>query len=418
MSSKESIIDSDLLARAIIDTLAFPGFDQQLINLLDLSVGRVVRKVRDFSYDNNEVALRHVRDWLKASLVNDERWLKNVDAQGRQKKLMKFSSIEQMVKEADKAMLKAAQKQRNISLAENDEGLVAELDDGYYLVELLTTAALDRESGEMQHCIGNGGYDDMLGSEDVRFLSLRDPFGKPHVTMYLVGSFIEEFQGKQNQFPMRKYIEILKPYLEASCLYLDAPAIRLGYVIDTNCKWHPLGSLPEGLECSSVDVSMTNLEELPKGMVVYGSLDISQSSIKELPEKLRIEGDLIASSSRITKLPSDLVIQGDIHLQHSHITELPDGLVVYGRLNLCFSHIETLPRGLVVKDTLNVSDTMLTELPSDIKVGRTLVLGDCDIECVPSSIGKNIEVINESRRWTVDGFNLAQSVQRSGFSSM
>lgn len=91
----------------------------------------------------------------------------------RPKKLMKFSTIEQIIAEADKAMLKAAQKGRDIVLNESQEKLVVNLDDGFSIVELLAPEALDRESAYMQHCIGNGGYDDKVGSDHFKYLSSR-----------------------------------------------------------------------------------------------------------------------------------------------------------------------------------------------------------------------------------------------------
>lgn len=164
----------------------FHGADERLGTLLALCVGRLMLKAarggQDWSGISRDDDIRHVADWLKAAVVNDAGWLRNVDEHGRPRKLLKFGTMESLLKEADKAMRIEAQKLRG-KLGDGDEVLYAELSDGLHLVRLLTPAALDRESGEMQHCIGNGGYDDLVEDGDHLFLSLRDRHGKAHATL-------------------------------------------------------------------------------------------------------------------------------------------------------------------------------------------------------------------------------------------
>lgn len=70
--------------------------DQRLVELLAFSAGRVLLKVA-----------KSGKRWR--SQVSEEKlreaWLSNVDGQGRPRKLLKFSSIEQIVQEANKAMM-------------------------------------------------------------------------------------------------------------------------------------------------------------------------------------------------------------------------------------------------------------------------------------------------------------------------
>ncbi len=161
--------------------------------------------------------IRHITDWLKAAVGNDEAWLKHLDDRGRPKKLMKFSSMEDITKEANKAMLKAAQRFSAVKLVEGDEELYAELQDGFYVVRLLTPAALDRESAQMQHCIGNGGYDKALANPDNLYLSLRDKHGKAHATLEVNDGKLIQLQGKQNTVPVDKYLDVLVPFLKSIC---------------------------------------------------------------------------------------------------------------------------------------------------------------------------------------------------------
>jgi hypothetical protein len=58
-------------------------------------------------------------------------------------------------------------------------------DDGWYAVELKTSADLDAEGGAMGHCIGGGAYDNHIGKKYWRYPSLRDPQHKPRLTVEL-----------------------------------------------------------------------------------------------------------------------------------------------------------------------------------------------------------------------------------------
>jgi hypothetical protein len=200
--------------------------NQELARLLALSVGRVLNnaylRYEDWEAQYQGCDIGHITDWLKVALRNNDLWLSNVDHKNRPLKLMKFSTLEQITLEADKAMMKANQKNQGIQLSPGEEELVVELADGYYLVELLTPSALDKEGSLMQHCVGHGAYDDDVESGDVKILSLRDPSGKPHATIELnvpeTAVFhhyeIAQIQGKQNKLPIGKYLSVLKPYME------------------------------------------------------------------------------------------------------------------------------------------------------------------------------------------------------------
>jgi hypothetical protein len=160
---------ADVMAE--IDPFCIFNRHYDIKRLLGLSLGRVLSNTE--WTDQRAVLTRnlsHIIDWLHAAVVNNESWLERRDEFGRPKKLMKFGSLDQIIKEADKAMLKAAQKLQSIQLVEGDEELYQELADGYYLVRLKTAAALDRESAEMQHCVGLGAYDASLNDDNSLIL--------------------------------------------------------------------------------------------------------------------------------------------------------------------------------------------------------------------------------------------------------
>jgi hypothetical protein len=53
----------------------------------------------------------------------------------------------------------------------------------------------------MRHCIGQGGYDDLLDDPDVIFASVRDPHGNPLATLDIRGCYIRQFCAQSNAEP-------------------------------------------------------------------------------------------------------------------------------------------------------------------------------------------------------------------------
>ena len=60
-----------------------------------------------------------------------------------------------------------------------------------------------------------------------------------------------------------------------------------------------------------------------------GSLDLSDSEILNLPQGLKIEGDLIIGNANITSLPEDIIIAGDLILNDNDIY-IPNTVLIGG----------------------------------------------------------------------------------------
>lgn len=73
--------------------------------------------------------------------------------------------------------------------------------DGWLVVRLMTRQALDREGEHMGHCLGNGGYDECAGDEDMAgdcIWSLRDPAGMSRATLHVRHRRVVMAKGKGN----------------------------------------------------------------------------------------------------------------------------------------------------------------------------------------------------------------------------
>ncbi len=375
--------------------------------------------------------IRHIADWLKVAVQDEEVWLKNVDEKGRPRKLLKLGSLEQASGEADKAMLLRNEK-LSTQLIPSDEGeeTVMAMAENFRIVRMFTPSALDREGVAMGHCIGQGAYDSSLHDGSRQFFSLRDRSNQPHATIEVIRSTntVVHCQGKGNKAPVGRYIPYLQTFLKKEGYRLQVPPNRSGLLeVDGKCldiynlprnlrlsgdldlsnlgvrhlpegltvggnlnlKGNPITALPEGLEIGgNCDVSDTPITTLPKRSTFGGNLNLSGTPITQLPEGLHIRGSLNLSDSSITELPEGLYVSKSLVLRNTRITVWPDGLTLVGRgdLDLSGSPITTLPEGLFVRGDVILSKTALRSLPKDLKVLGTLDLTDTPIADLPEGL--------------------------------
>lgn len=385
--------------------------------LLDCSVGRILRRDMDRhgpagTFDVDMV--RHVYDWIEAAVLNREAWLERTDREGRPVKLMKLGSMEQAVREADKAMLKAAQRSAAVVPVEGDETVHEELADGWRLVRMLTPAALDRESAAMQHCIGNGAYDGRLGTAGNLLLSLRDPHGRAHATIEIVNGRLLQLQGKQNRPVSPAYGARVLPFLIREKLAADMAATWIGHVADVDGRWHRIDALPDGVRVDAdIDLKRSVVASLPVRMTVRGTLDVSRTGILDLPEGLDVVS-LFMDDNPISTLPSDLKVTGYLAIGRTGIErlepgfgvagtlglhpekhiELPPGTTIGGDLKIRRSGMERLPDGLVVGGDVEIMDGNDLAIGEGTRIGGRLDLGRSGIDRLPADlrVGGGIEL--------------------------
>lgn len=370
----------------IIDFLATFAEDENVVLLMYHCVGRLLVKLKNGKRNWREaglaVDLKHVVDWLEVSLLHQEEWLNITDEHGRPKKLLKFSDLDGVIKEANKAMIKRAMHTPVIKIDEGEEVLEQILDTGWYVVRLLTPRALDNESAAMQHCVGHGTYDDKVLKGKVIILSLRDPQNKPHVTIEVDArtNSVVQIRGKQNEKPKAEYARRVRNFIHEREFDSIYRPIDIGIVVDEMGKNHSIDNLPEGLAVKGhLDLSDYALTELPANLDVRGDLKISGSAIQELPSGLRVTGSLLASKSRLRILHTDHGIRRSIDISGTMITELPDDLHVDGDLDASDTMITKLPERLTVTGHLKLEATDIAVFPVSAVVGLNLVLSGSGI---------------------------------------
>lgn len=364
---------------------------------LDLALRKVIRKERAFFKDVTEYpenppawlsrekfnhshciafdpeltcgssdSLRHIRDWIEGAIKSKDAWLNDLDEKGRPKKLLWIGSIAQAHAIADKDMRKKAATLRSrfansASFFEEDEAAghiktAMIYPDGSRLVQLLTTHALDIESAQLRHCIGNGAYDEKLLREDLAFYSIRDPLNKAHATFEVNNGRVLQFTGKQNIPPVEPYFSMGKDaivrnqwrlsnnpgrtgLLERDGVYYDARALPEDFVWEdsldfSDAKW--LESLPKGFGVKG-NADFMNCEfliMLPQGFSAGRDLDLRFcTSLKALPEGLHVPGNLfLFGCSSLGQLPEGLYVGGNLYVESETPLLLPTKMDVGGKI--------------------------------------------------------------------------------------
>lgn len=373
-------------SKAIDEYLSTEAPSAEVFSLLKLSLGRVLAKIADrgedwtssFTADD----LRHICDWLAAAILDKSPWLARLDDAGRPKKLMKFSTVASILVEADKAMLVFAQKHGKLSLAEGEETVWLDLENGFVLVRLLTTNALDRESAVMQHCIGGGFYDQYLQSGKRLLLSLRDAYGKAHATIEVdtADGRIIQLQGKQNKLPDRRYLAAMGPAFLRPDFNPSNIMNRLGFVLSPTGELFDKFALPTGaVVAGDLDYqSHPKGFSLPAGLTVHGSLTLSSYAHGQLPDGLTVHGALKLKQCDVRQLPSDMVVHGMIFVDRG-LEGVPDGFHARSDLYITGAIFDRFPADLKVDGILSVGVSSFPHLPASLRVLKNIGFHACEI---------------------------------------
>lgn len=345
------------------------------------------RLVYNFAPDTDlQRKLGHVTDWLYASEQQRSHWLSRRDKLGRPYKLLKIGSIDQAVREADKAMNRGIS-QTAIALGPEDFRTVQKYPDGARVDQLLTERALDAESTAMRHCIGLGAYDDKLTAGTHSYFSLRSASGKPCVTMEVrhADNMLIQCQGRGNQLPTEKYRAYIQDFVRDRGFNLDNP-LDTGLIKNRGC-YYDIHNLPENYSHDGdLDLSGTTVTRLPDGLDVSGSLILRYTPISALPNRMSVAHDIDVAFSKVTSLPENLHVPGRLVAQETPLEKLPRGLRVRDSLNISQTDIAQLPPDLRVGSTLNASGTPLEKIPATVHIGGSLVLRHTMVRTLPSRL--------------------------------
>lgn len=329
-------------------------------------------------------AFRHIKDWIAGAIASDDAWLKDADDIGRPHKLLQIGSLARAYAMAEKDMNKKAAVLRSkfansASLFEQDEAAghiktVHIFENGCRMVQLLTPHALDIESAQLGHCIGNGAYDAHLSAEDSAYYSLRDPLNKAHVTMEVVRGEVEEFKGKQNEPPIQQYMLMGQDFIRSHQWGVSESARHTGLL--------------------EKDGVYYDARELPEGFSWKGSIDLSEAKwLLAIPRNLTIGGGMnIEACTGLTSVPSNLSVGETLQAYLcTGLTSVDDNISVGMHFYLLSSYrVTSIGNNISVGGVFDAGDCLaLTSVGNNISVGMDFHLLGCK---ALMSLGNNISV--------------------------
>jgi hypothetical protein len=318
--------------------------------------------------------LDHVADWLASAVAADLKWLRNVDENGVPRKFSKLATVADVKAEASRGLDRLLRNTSSTAAAEGEEETVAVFDNGYTLVSLRTSVALDRESKEMQHCVGLGGYDEGVAEGTTAIFSLRDRKGKAHVTMELRVDerLFVQIKGKQNRFPMQRYFDILVPWITDQGYEVSAQELAGGYFKQGAGPIRHIGGLSEG-------------EELEGDLTLRFDGDADIDLV--LPAGLRIAGSLgiraeYAPGKRVV-FGSDTLVRGSIETTAAAVVGLEN--VTAANLRVVGGEIAPVPDGTRVGCDVYLSTVSFGDLLERAVFERGLEIVDNERVTVPAA---------------------------------
>lgn len=403
--------------------------DERVVALLDICVGRILKKDarrgNDWTQQYKPESVDHIVEWLAMACTEDAHWLGSMTPDGKPKKLLKFSTVQDVVREADEFFRKRTASAPKVDEKDSDdEKTVFKLDGGYRIVRMLSTTALDREGSLMGHCVGSGGYDTALKTEREMFFSLRDPRNKPHVTMQvrIADKVVLQARGKQNQYPVTRYAKMIAAFSRQEGFDLSGERVGLaalrtpdGDVLDPENLpedrviivghaggWRYLALDNQGIERWPRIVEVMGDAQMdflandgPEELIVHGRLRVSFIDARARTKAIRVQTLVIEDSADIVALPAGMVIEDSLLARGSQIRTLPPDLNLAGVLDIRKTDLETLPDGISCGDLL-ASGSGLTRLPERLTVRGKLDISDTVIPAIPDCLSCHELVANGS----------------------
>lgn len=142
-------------------------------------------------------------------------------------------------------------------------------------------------------------------------------------------------------------------------------------------------------KCLGLNISHTDITELPDNLFIEGSFDISYTKIKKLPNNLSVNSCLYMKGMNITELPKDLYSRG-LSFKYSTIEDgALDNMIVDEFLDISHTNIKKFPKNLTVNGMLFASDSVFDVISKDLKVKSSMIFSNSHINEIPEDFTVN-----------------------------
>jgi hypothetical protein len=176
---------------------------------------------------------------------------------------------------------------------------------------------------------------------------------------------------------------------DVSAIGLKIDGIAEDFVIGKNLNLEGcvISGFPGRHFRGDVNLKKTKGVHLMPGTVIDGSLDISHSDIRELPADIVIRGDLRATGSQLERLPPGTSIGGCLYLTDAkEIREIPPGIRIGRNLLLRGSSVRLIGDNVSVGGIISVGreEALGLQIAPDLRAGRGFYLRERDSTLKPN----------------------------------
>lgn len=163
---------------------------------------------------------------------------------------------------------------------------IMNLNNSYYAVQLFTPESLDFESACMEHCVGDGYYDDRVHLKNVQIYSIRDKMNTPRLTIEVANGVIVQCRGRKNIVPVDTELRTaVRELMRAE--HLTLPDIK---------SWNKL------IAYIKQDDKMYDIFDLPNNLVIKSTVNIGNMNLDALPDMstVSVQGDFWCPNNKLT----------------------------------------------------------------------------------------------------------------------
>ena len=278
--------------------------------------------------------LEQIEAYLKRAIERKESWIEKKDKNGRVRRLLHIKTMGDALKMCEEEEARAARRQlvqRNLEDGNDPEDVQTahRFDDGMVAVRLKTQKALRFEGRHMRHCIGEAVYARRLTTQGVKYFSIRDAQGRPHVTLEVVGRRVTQCKGRANSDPVPSFggkLEWLAGAMGWTGAALDGERDMADYMTLNEMVFRRDVTLSEAMlplartlyaRGTVRAAGLDRLTTLPWVMHVRGDLILRKCrNLRHMPEWLRVDGDVVLEDcGGVRHLAANVFVGGTLSMR-------------------------------------------------------------------------------------------------------
>lgn len=198
--------------------------------------------------------------------------------------------------------------ERNLRLANKGAYKIMDLNDDYYVAQLFTPAALDYEGEVLEHCVGDGYYDNKVHEPGTEIYSIRNKRGVSYLTLEVNNAKVVQCFGYKNNVPC-----------DASLRKAVRTFMRQENLTVPDTGWNKL------IAYIKQDGVLYDLFDLPEHFVSKHGMDLAAMNLDKLPNmsKAKINGDFGCPTNKLSNLEgAPYTVTGDCKFSNNPLTSL------------------------------------------------------------------------------------------------